>query len=146
MRFPTRAASAAALAAALTAAAGCGAPTGQATGKVTVGGQPVAGAEVGFESADDPKRQAFGTTTEGGAYTLSYPDGKGLAAGKYAVAVTRYTLPNGNPLPPGEKGAALRAEQGKVVAKTYYFEAELRAGANALNFELKDGKDRKPGG
>jgi hypothetical protein len=126
--------------------AGCGSPLGQASGKVTFNGEPVPLAEVGFEAKDDPRRQAFGTTGEAGTYTLAYPNGRGLPPGKYVVTVTRHTLPGGRPLPAGEKGLALLAEDGKTVSRPYYYEVDLQVGPNSHDFELTAGQDRRPGG
>ncbi len=128
------------------AVVGCGSPLGQASGRVTFKGEPVPLAEVGFEAQDDPRRQAFGTTGEAGTYTLAYPNGRGLPPGKYVVTVTRHTLPGGRPLPAGEKGLALLAEDGKTVSRPYYFHVDLQSGPNAHDFELTAGQDRRPGG
>lgn len=127
------------------AAAGCGPPLGRVSGTVTFQGRPVPLAEVGFEARDEPGRQAFATTGEDGRYTLAYPNGKGLVPGRYAVKVTRHTLPDGRPLPPGEQGTALLAEDGKTVSRHYYFEVEVTAGANTHDFELTRGRDHRPG-
>jgi hypothetical protein len=132
-----------ALCAALVLAAGCGRPVAQSTGKVTLKGAQVPGAEVAFESPSAPEDAAYGTSGNDGTYTLSYRKDNGLPPGKYRVTVTRYTLPNGKPLPPGEEGATLRGDETKVVRHAVVFDKDLAAGANGIDLELSEGRKSK---
>lgn len=124
----------------LLAAAGCGQPAGQPAGKVTWKGQPVAGAELAFEPGAGPEAAAYGTSGQDGTYTLEFRKGGGLPAGPCKVTITRYTLPNGKPLPEGEEGAALRGDGEKVRRHSVVFDKEIATGPNALDFELTEGK------
>lgn len=127
-------------AAVLLAAAGCGGTTGQPAGKVTWNHQPVSGAEIAFEPEAGPESAAFGSSGEDGTYRLEFRKGTGLPTGRCKVTITRYTLPNGKPLPEGEEGAALRGDEDKVRRHTVVFDKEIAAGPNALDFELTEGK------
>src|SRR5690348_2228199 len=120
----------------LLAAAGCGRPAGQPAGKVTWKGQPVAGAELTFEPQAGPEAAAYGASGADGTYHLEFRKGGGLPVGPCKVTITRYTLPNGKPLPEGEEGAALRGNEEKVRRHSVVFDKEITPGANALDFEL----------
>lgn len=87
------------------------------SGKVTVKGQPLAAGEVMFVSLDQKAPKVVTAKVKDGDYAA-----KGLPPGKYAVAVS------------GEKA--------KVPAKfamidTSALRAEVKAGANTLDFDLK---------
>jgi hypothetical protein len=128
------------LLAALTAAAGCRGSSAQATGKVTLNGQPVPDAEVVFRTDARPDAAVFGKSGADGSYYLNYPTPDALPAGKYKVTVTRYSLKNGKPLPPGEEGEALRADEEKVLRHDYVFDKEVVAGQNRIDLELKEAR------
>ncbi len=123
----------------LTSLAGCSKPVGQVTGKVTLKGEPVAGADVMFQSVAEANDQFFGNSGEGGAYAVSYREYKGLPVGSYRVVVTRFTQTDGKSLPGGEQGRVLKTT-GNVAKKAYQFEKEIAAGDNTLDFELTQGK------
>ena len=58
------------------------------TGKVTLGGQPVEGATVSFQAAQN---SATGTTDAGGIYKLTtFAAGDGAVPGEYKVAITKF--------------------------------------------------------
>jgi hypothetical protein len=62
----------------------------EVTGRVTLGGQPLAGGYVVFESSDG--RQAFATTTNGGDYRLNYnSEQSGVMPGVMQVRI--YSVP-----------------------------------------------------
>jgi hypothetical protein len=124
----------------LLAAVGCGQPAGQPAGKVTWKGQPVAGAELAFEPESGPEAAAYGTSGQDGTYSLEFRKGGGLPAGPCKVTITRYTLPNGKPLPEGEEGAALRGDEERVRRHKVVFDKAITPGPNALDFELTKGK------
>jgi hypothetical protein len=120
--------------------AGCGGSVGHPTGRVALRGTPVAGAELTFLPTSDPDAVATGVTDVDGKYRLDYGGKRGVAAGKVTVRVVHYTLPNGKPLPAGEEGAALKADETKALRTTYVFERDIAAGAGSLDFELSEGK------
>jgi hypothetical protein len=129
-----------ALLGALLFVSGCAGPVGQPTGRVTLRGVPVAGAELTFLPAADPNAVATGVTDADGKYRLDYGGKRGVAAGKATVRVVYWTLPNGKPLPPGEEGSALKADETKARQTTYVFEKEVPAGGATIDFELGEGK------
>lgn len=117
---------------------GCGTPTGQVTGTVTWKQKPVAGAELVFEAVNKPDDQFFGLAADNGVYQVSYRTYKGLPIGRYKVTVTRYSMPDGRPVPEGEKGAVLKS-QDKVVTSLFTFEKEIVSGSNQIDLELTAG-------
>jgi hypothetical protein len=125
---------------ALVVVAGCSGSVGQPTGRVTLRGVAVSGAELTFLPAADPDAVATGVTDGDGKYRLDYGGKRGVAAGKATVRIVHWTLPNGKPLPAGEEGAALKADETKAVRTTYLFEKEVPAGSGTLDFELSEGK------
>lgn len=120
-------------------AVGCGGAVAQPTGRVTLKGEPLAGAELTFLPAADPNAVATGVTDADGRYRLDYGTKRGVAVGKATVRIVRYTLLNGKPLPPGEQGTALKGDDTKSVRHTYTFEKDVAAGG-AIDFELSEGK------
>jgi hypothetical protein len=118
---------------------GCGEPVGQVTGLVTWKKQPVVGAELVFQSSSKPEETFSGNSGEGGKYQISYRTHKGLPVGAYKITITRYTAPGGKDLPAGEQGDVLKS-QGKAVRQAFAFEKTITAGANAIDFELSEGK------
>jgi hypothetical protein len=73
------------------------------SGKVTVDGEPVAGAQVIFIGEDENNQAPLvATTGEGGTYCLIGNKGGGIPPGKYKVAVTRMALKD-RTVPTGEK-------------------------------------------
>lgn len=118
---------------------GCGSSVGKATGRITLGGKPVAGAEIVFTSAANENQEFFGLAGDDGNYQVSYRELRGLPVGHYRVTVSRYTLPNGKPLPEGEAGEVLKSD-GRAAKQTYVFEKDIGAGSNTVDFELNEGK------
>ena len=125
---------------ALLVVAGCGGSVGQPTGRVTLRGAAVSGAELTFLPSADPNAVATGVTDGDGKYRLDYGGKRGVAAGKATVRIVQWTLPNGKPLPAGEEGAALKADETKAVRISYLFERDVPAGTGTLDFELGEGK------
>lgn len=123
--------------------AGCGPGVGRVTGRITLKGEPVVWADLRFESASTPAGEFFGLITDDGTYAVSYRELKGLPIGSYRVTVTRYTQPDGKPLPAGEAGRVAKSS-GKVGKTAYQFEKEIVAGTNAIDLELSDGKAVRP--
>ncbi len=121
----------------ITTLCGCGGPLGRVDGKVTLKGQPVADADIVFQPEENPNTWYSGLSFEDGSYQLSYGRSSGLPVGRYTVKVTYYALKNGQPLPSGEEGKALRDEE-KAVAKTVSFDRDISAGKNTLDFELDE--------
>lgn len=118
---------------------GCGSSC-KPSGKVTLRGEPIAGAELIFRPVATPDAPIIGLSGSDGAYRLDYAGKSGVPTGKCRVVVTHYTLPNGKPLPGGEEGAALKSGDKKVVRTVYSFERDLAAGASTQDFELSEGK------
>lgn len=119
----------------LVALGGCGGAVGQPTGKIVWNGQPVAGAELMFESDRDAALQFFGRSGDDGVYQLSYRTFKGVPVGHYKVTVTGTFLPGGKPLPTGEAGVALRSS-GKAARRAFLFERDVAAGSSTIDLDL----------
>jgi hypothetical protein len=119
---------------------GCGDATGRPQGKVMLKGQPVAGAEIVFQSEANPDAPVTGLSGAGGEYTLDYAGRSGVPAGKCKVTITHHTLRNGKPLPEGEEGATLKSDPSKSVRNVYVFDRDIPAGGGTLDFELSEGK------
>jgi hypothetical protein len=115
---------------------GCGSPAARIAGNVTHNGQAVRGAEVVVETAASPAEQYFGMTTDDGSLYVGYRDKPGVPPGAVKIRVTHYTLRNGQPLPVGEAGQALRASD-QTLVKTYVFDQELVNGKNTLELKLE---------
>jgi hypothetical protein len=125
---------------------GCGSRVGRVHGKATLDGQPLAGAEVTFWSADNPAYSA--TTGPDGSYEI-YRDPRpeaGLKLGRYVVLVARYTRPKGEV----KEDVAVPPEQEGVLPGTRNtlpfvyndrekcpFQVELKSGDNEVNLDLK---------
>ncbi len=122
--------------AAAAALTGCGGSAARIAGTVTHNGEPVRGAEVVVELATDATQQYFGMTTEDGSLYVGYRDKPGLPPGQWKIRVTHFTQRDGQPLPGGETGQALRASN-RVVARTYLFDQELAGGKNVLDLKLE---------
>jgi len=116
---------------------GCGGTVATVTGKATLGGQPVGGAEVVVESTSDPSESFFGMTTEDGSVFASYGTESGMPVGHYKVHVTYFTQRNGQPLPAGEEGQALR-QAGRAIGKVYTFEHDFVTGKNELDLKREE--------
>lgn len=95
-----------------------------AGGRITVGGQPLAGAIVIFvPSASSAGFAAMGVTNADGRYELQTHAGDavhpGVAAGDYRVTVTRMVGPDGSPLPPDLSQSTSTAGARESVARRY---------------------------
>ena len=120
--------------------AGCGGSgAARPAGKVTLKGQPVAEADLVFESAAAPDSPVTGRAAADGAYVLDYGTLRGLPLGKCKVTVSYYTLRNGQPLPDGEDSATLKNQPEKVLKHVHVFEKDV-TGAGELSFELSEVK------
>jgi hypothetical protein len=113
---------------------GCTGSTARVTGNLTLGGEPLADAELTFALAGTTQT-VHGKSGPDGRYWLNYPQGNGMPSGKYRVVVTRYTLPDGKPVPSGEEGVALRGDEERVRKWSVQFEHEIKAGENQLDLE-----------
>lgn len=125
---------------AMACTAGCGA-VGTPSGKVTQGGVPVAGAELLLYPEASPDQPVVGMSSATGEYRLDLAGKRGVPAGKCRVEIVRYTLLNGQPLPGGEEGNALKSNETKSRRNVYQFEVEIAPGNPVLNFELNEGKN-----
>lgn len=105
--------------------AGCfGGDTGQprnlvpVTGKVSNDGSPLAGVTLNFlpqGGSQAPDMGAGGTAvtdSEGKFVAMYRGEAEGLAPGQYKVAFSKYVMPNGNPLPPGQSPLDVGAVEG----------------------------------
>src|SRR5262245_46202277 len=97
---------------AILVAAGCspnGPPLTPVSGVVTLGGQPLANAQVRFIPQGDTKGHGGAARTgEDGKYEVianRMNNRKGLLPGQYKVVVSRLTAPDGTVLPPETKTA-----------------------------------------
>jgi hypothetical protein len=124
------------LSAATMTLAGCGQPAARISGNVTHNGQAVAGAEVVVESAANPEEQFFGMTTDDGSLHVGYRTKPGVPPGAVKIRLTHATQRNGQPLPAGEAGQALRASD-QALVKTYIFDQTLVNGNNVLELKLE---------
>lgn len=122
---------------------GCGTPTARATGTVTRAGKTLEGVEITFERDGSPEYSVHGKVGPGGRFYLNYPSVQGMPLGRYRIILTRYTLPNGKPLPGGEEGEALRAEESRVQKSMVRFEKDLSAGNNTLDLEWNEGRPHR---
>jgi hypothetical protein len=131
------------LALAIIVLTGCGHSLAVVEGKVTDEGKPVASAEVMVAHADDTDRQFFGVTGEDGSLHVTYRDAAGAPPGRYLIHIRYATQRDGQPLPSGEDGAALR-RKGAVMTREFVFDQELHAGSNALDLKLENGRRQSP--
>jgi hypothetical protein len=141
--FPSlRGAAAIGLTAAVLAAAGCGTDhpkTAVVRGTVTYRGKPVPYGNVNFIPASGPP--ATGTIGPDGSYTLTtYRKGDGAVLGPHKVVIVAIEnmgdrLPEDRtPLPP-----PIIPDRYTSIA-TSDLRAEVKAGENTVNFDLKDAK------
>ncbi len=133
-----RVATACFLAAAVLLLSGCGSSVGRVSGKVTLDNQPLPGADLVFQRADDPGQRFVGNSLESGDYQVDYLSKGGLPPGRYQVTVTWWTTRDGQPVPPGEEGESLK-DEGLAVTKAVTFTHDISAGSNAIDFELSKG-------
>jgi hypothetical protein len=128
--------------------AGCGGggadtpDLGTVSGTVNLGGQPLAGAEVSFQSAGS--RPSVGTTDEDGYYKLTYSrDTMGAVIGNHTVRIRTYLEEvEGDEEEPSEpevpeKVPAIYNDDSGLTAK-------VEAGSNEHNFDLEEGEVLQP--
>lgn len=103
-------------------------------GVLTLAGEPLAGAEVMFDSADGPR--GFGVTDEAGRFTVTTRQyGAGLPAGSYRVFVT------------GSDATRLGGSGRPIQVATLYGESGLgRVEIDARNLSLALDLEEKPKG
>jgi len=120
-------------------------PEAVVVGRVTLGSEPLIGAQVVFIGEDEDNQTPLVTQTrEGGNYRLTANKAGGIPVGKYKVVVTRVALPDGT-IPQGEKLVQARnSGQLKNMLPEVYEDrsttplvVEVRPGENLLNLELK---------
>lgn len=101
------------------------------TGKITMNGQPLAGATVAFHP--DPKapggEMAYGTTEADGSYlvkTIVVGQGprEGIAKGQYLITVNKIAMPDGSPIPKDMTEADAEADGAKQVVPGKYLEID----------------------
>lgn len=127
--------------------AGCGGgdlpELGYVTGRVSIGGQPLAGAIVSF-SPVQPGRPSSAETDAEGEYELFYnEDAPGAVVGDHVVTVTRITTTELDDLPddPSEMSAEERAlyessQPLPAAAADGSLKKSVAAGSNEINIEL----------
>lgn len=82
------------------------------SGLVTVNGHPASGVSVTFLPVGGTRGQGgYAVTGEGGRFTVMSADGStGVPEGDYKVLVSKWTLPDGSPIPAGSTAADVGAE------------------------------------
>lgn len=114
-------------------------------GTVTLDGTPLSDAQVVFIGEDaNNQSPVVAQSDAAGKYSLTGNTGGGIPLGKYRVAVSKFSLPDGT-LPAGEGLEKARVDGLLVntLAKEYEDQAtsplkfELHKGANTINLELK---------
>jgi hypothetical protein len=116
-------------AAAVLFVSGCGGGPGlgNVSGKVTLDGQPLAGALVEFQPSEG--RGSIGSTDAQGVYKLSYTENsQGAVLGKHTVRITM--ADDEEEQKPGGKIPARYNSQSELTA-------EVKSGSNEHNFDLQ---------
>jgi hypothetical protein len=113
------------------------------SGRVTLDGEPVPDARIVFRSEDENNRSFPTQSDEQGYYRLG-PGRRGIPPGKYRVAVTKMTRPDGKS-PSGERPPD--AEESGLLQNTLPraygdvnsspLQYDITGGANEVNLELK---------
>lgn len=115
-------------------------PLGKVSGLVTLDGQPLAGAIVVFQPPDG--RSSEGLSDESGNYTLRYDNTNyGAKVGPHVVSVTTRTDGYAKPPQNGQEGEWVKGQPETVPAKYLKpgaLTAEVKAGSNTINFDLKN--------
>lgn len=111
------------------------------TGKVTVGGQPLAGARIVFTPKDEGGSPSMGKTDEQGNYKLSWSRGiDGAQVGENTVTISTFVQgpPSANPPKPEvpEKVPFKYRENPPT--------ADVKRGSNVINFDLESGPTEPP--
>jgi hypothetical protein len=118
----------------LLAAVGCSGKYGSVTGKVTLDGQPLAGATVQFQPVQ-PGSPSFGVTDSSGNYELVYSrDIEGAEVGEHVVSITTAQSADPDAEPP-------QPEVPEKVPEKYNVKSELKVtverGGGTHNFDLQ---------
>lgn len=100
-------------------ASGCGGSAEKApqltpvAGKVTLNGEPLAGASVSFIPRDSTKGTGgFGATLADGSYEMMHrSQAKGVEAGTYVVWFSKFAMPDGSPIPEGKNATDVGAKE-----------------------------------
>jgi len=104
-------------------------------GSVTRAGAPVTSAELAFEPAAGQSQSFYGVVVNG-KYQIDYRDLGGLYLGAYKLTITHQVQKNGKPIPDGEAGMAMRAND-NVKTERYVFDLTIESGASQHDFDLK---------
>ena len=131
------------LAAALLCFAGCGSATGRLSGKVTLGGQPVAEAELIIAPVNDNTRNYRGLTVADGTYQIDYGPAGGLPFGEYRVTVAVHQTAAGALLPAGEAGQVLK-NSGEAVQRRYVLNVTVDKATAQVDLNLDAAELVKP--
>lgn len=124
----------AAIAAVLLAAPGCASRV-NVGGKVVENGRPVPQADLRLVSPGDDSLFINGLSDDDGNYVLVTGGQRGVPPGRYEVTVTFWRMRNGQPLPKGEQGAAVKGTPATVryVATLSH---EITAKTTTLNVDV----------
>lgn len=111
------------------------------TGKVTLDGQPLAGANVVFMTSDPPAT-FFATTKDDGTYQLQAPEDRAaLLKGSCQVTISRMVKPDGSPMGEGEMpamvGAVEQLPQRYSMLATSQLKADVPEGGGTFDFPLE---------
>ncbi|WP_417392577.1 hypothetical protein [Gimesia sp.] len=114
-------------------------------GKVTINDSPAEGVTVAFipdKSTNTTGTGAYGITDSSGAFTLKHRTGEdGVEAGNYKVIFSKYTMPDGSPIPGDTNPEA--AGGGQSIPPKYSSEDKtvsivtVKPEGNDFTFELK---------
>ena len=126
------------------AIAGCGGAdnVGQVSGKVTLGGEPLAGAIVKFQPTAGGSPSAA-IVDGSGNYKLGYTEGvQGAEIGSHKVIISTFSAGNPDAEPP--KPPVAEKVPSKYNAKSE-LTADVKAGSNTIDFPLEPGGEIVPG-
>jgi hypothetical protein len=91
--------------------AGCGGEPRETlvpvSGTLEIDGKPAEGVRIMFIPTDNKQgRGGYAMTASNGGFTVTHTlqNQPGLAAGEYAVSYSKFTMPDGSPLPPPKDG------------------------------------------
>lgn len=118
---------------------GCGSsePLARLSCHVSRGDQPLAGAELRFELTGAKRATISAVSLADGSCYIDLGERKGLPPGDYRITVTQYETVDGQPLPGGEEGQALKST-GKARRVRYEFSKPLAKGQNTLKLKIED--------
>src|SRR5262245_387993 len=108
---------------------------GPVTGTITMDGQPVPDANVTFDGANPGETVSVGRTDASGKYEIYYSRGhKGATIGEHVVRISTYGETGDDDNPQFRKETVPARYNAKSELK-----ADVKRGANKLDFELKSG-------